>query len=788
MSRQPQNVRNTNQVEEADNALLSVVSGGFEKRPPTQHLAKLNGLDTADEHAVMWIDRDSTEQYVVLVNPTDGTIDIHDAIDGSAVTVNVGDTKRYFGIEQTGVDITGIVLPAKRIIFDASETQLSWTVKLSDASTVVKIEGSVDDVTYNDIQTGITGASSTFNTTIDAVATGDHNYIRVTVTSAAGSADDTITVSAQFLDMTYLIEGSPFPEDFTLTPIADTSILVNKKAVTSMEEKDSGAVAGTVQEFNDLPTNGGVDVFDAEIYRVEGDDADNFDSYYVIAAVSGSDTLYSETSDPTQANFIAAYSMPHELVREADGTFTFRAATWNAREVGDDDLVPVPPFIGRSIGDVAFFGNRMAIAADESIYLGQQGDLFDMWPEKAIQQQDTDPIDRSASTNQVNILEWLVVFRKLLFSTSGIAQFELAGAGAQLTPTTASFDRATNYPASTIAKPEAMGDLLYFASATPVSSVIYEYLFDEASLSNTAIDVSRHVNQYIPTSITHITSDPTTGTVFVLSSGESNSVFIYRVFFDGQTKVQSAWAKYKLGETTSDAFIQGMQVLSGFLVLVVERTDGVFLEQIQIERETIDTDLGFIPLIDQRTVITGVYNGGTDTTTFTTPYEHDDDLVVITGGDFTVPGTELVVSYPTSTTATISGDFSDGPVYAGRPYTMNVELSKQYFRPAEDSPAILNGRFQLRDITFSHKDTGYYKVVVTPLQRDPNTYEFTGRILGSGSNVISGTAIEESGEFTAGVLSDGLTAKIQIQNDTPFPSIVTSASMRAFFNETSRQG
>jgi hypothetical protein len=48
-------------------------------------------------------------------------------------------------------------------------------------------------------------------------------------------------------------------------------------------------------------------------------------------------------------------TLPHVLVREADGSFTFKAATWDKRRCGDGGQDrPDPSFIGKQIQDIVF--------------------------------------------------------------------------------------------------------------------------------------------------------------------------------------------------------------------------------------------------------------------------------------------------------------------------------------------------------------------------------------------------------------------------------------------------
>ncbi len=623
-------------------------------------------------------------------------------------------------------------------------------------------------------------------------------------------------------------------------------------------------------------------------------DSAGFDDFYVIDDTT--EGVYKETADPTAHNNFDLSSMPHQLVREADGTFTFKAAAYDARPVGDETVVEAPSFIGKTVSDVVFFRNRLGFIADENVFLSRSADALNMWPEKAVDVLDTDPVDRAATTTDVNLLKWGAVYRKILFATSLRAQFEMTSESA-FTPQTAQFDLSTRYPASELAKPKAMNDVLYFASGGPENALMYEYFFDETSFANTASDVTKHIVDYIPNSILKIVTDPVSGSVYVLTSGEQNTVFVYRTFFDGNEKVQSSWGKWVLASSEATGLIHGMAVFSGFLVYLIERDDGFYLEQIPLEREAEDATMGYIPLIDQRELGTGVYDSTNDCTTWTPTWTHNDDAEVILGPNFTGDdaGRRMTVFYPDEYTLTlasvaagetiiiddgttaltftahasitttanrefsISGndiadagelttvindatdghqtisatDNSDGTVtilvddacdgsivaptgtaitggtitaaevnqkiaargehdddqaYMGRQYTMTQEWSKLFMRERGDSPAILNGRLQVRDLILQYEKSGFFTVDITPRARSVNTYTFSGRVLGDEDNQVGVAAIDDLGSFRAMVNSRGETVKIEVKNDSPFPSVITAAAWRGFFNEISRQG
>jgi hypothetical protein len=657
VSRQPPQVRQPNQVEELTNALASVTTGGFEKRPATQFVSTLSFLDITKEYQVHGIDRSSSEQDIILVDGSAPAIFAVNSITGAQKTVNIADTKRYFAVENTSLGTgTGVLEDSDgndietHVAFDSGETAFAWGWQLSDGSTGrFKVEGSADGVVWNDLETGIGGATSgTFNTTIDAVATGDHNYIRITVTTGMADAADTVTVWATFKDLTYILGANP--EDIRMSSVADYTFILNRNVLAALAEADAGTISGTVQEFDDLTAASGT----GNIYRVRGSDTDGFGTYYVQDNGTGD---YIEIVDPTAHNSIDQSTMPHQLVRSSDGaSYTYSGATWVDRPAGDETVNPAPGFIGRACNDVSFHRNRLVLLADEIEYLSQVGDVFSFFAGKATEILDSDPIERAATSNDVNILQHATNFRKLLFSTSPRAQFELTSStDGKLTPETAELSQATEYTSSLIAKPASMGDVLLFGSKTEGSAVVYEYYFDQNSFNNTAADVTRHVRTYIPNDMLKLDADPTSTTAFVLTSGEQNSLFIYRTFFDGRKKLQSAWGKYIFAASEADALIHGFKIFSGFVVMVIERNDGnIYLEQFPIEREALVTDMPFMPLIDQRDLVTGVYNATHEVTRWVTPWEHADDAQVLLGAAGLIPARQLVVSYPDNYTLTLA--------------------------------------------------------------------------------------------------------------------------------------
>ena len=776
VSRQPPVVRRDNQVEEADNALLSVVTGGFEKRPASQYIAKLTALDATKEYAVHAINRDPTDQLMLTV--ADGDIKLHNAITGAAVTIAVQDQDHYFAIEADGTSVATIV-SSEEMAYDSGETQLSWTFACSGTTVVVAVEGSATGAFGGEetVHDTFTGSSDTGTTTISS---NDHKFIRVKVTTGESGKD--FTLYATMKSLSYIIDI--VPEEIAFVTIADFTFITNRSIITRMREASAtDGIDYNVQTFSDLPGAPS----DNEVARIFGSNADNFEEYYV--QWDNSLAVWEEVVKGGQHNTFDATTMPHVLIKQTDGTYNFQQATYSERLVGDETIVPQPTFIGRTINDLFWFGNRVGFVSDEHTWLASitQGQTdsgsVNWWPAKAFTVLDTDPIDRTAGTERVAVLRWATPFRKLLFATADEIQFELTAGDQAITPTNVKLDASTFYSASPNVKPINLGDVLYFGSLTPRASAIFEYFFEDGTLSNTAADITKHVVDYIPSEIIQMATDPLSGTLFALSSGENNSVFVYTTFWDGSEKVQSSWSKWVFGASESVAFIHGIAVLSNFLVLVIERADGIFLEQLPVTQEAPDTDfVTWVPQIDQRTVLTGVYNSGTDLTTWTTVWDNNDDVEIITGGSGFATGLKgarlTINSYTAATTVTVKGDWSAGPSYVGRPYTMSVELSRPYARDGQ-GVADVNGNVKLQRAIFNFTRSGYFKVSVDPVfSRDVKDYEFTGRVLGRADNTVGEAVIVPEGQFRCSPLEvDARDAVITISNDTPFPSVISSYTL-----------
>lgn len=770
VSRQPATVRLPGQVEEADNVVFSVVTGGFERRPGTEHVAPLDFLSSSVPFATYTYERDADEKYWIFIE--DGDLKVCD-LSGDEKTVSFPDGKDYLPAADPENEFAFVTISDYTFVVNKTVTVAMDEVNVSNDPDISSVIYGKESYTGNRIFATINGVEYDGGNS-DNVK-GNITGLYTTLSAGLGAA----WVVEQHDEFLYVarVDGA----DFTIS------------VSTSVGESYAGHVKRKVQQFSDLPQRAPVGMK----VNVIGDRSSDFAGYWVRAeAKTPSDTsnlasvVWREAVAPGIPITIDAATMPHQLIRNADGTFTFQKATWGIRRVGDVLLTPDPEFIGRKLQDIVFHRDRLALVSDENVTLSQAGDYLNFWPEKALDVLDSDPISRSSPTSRVNLLNFAVPFRRSLFLTSDKQQFELSG-GDALTPRTAKLEAATRYDASRICRPLALADTLYFPTSSGNGEIVWEYLYDDETLNTVAADVTKHVQGYVPSPTLRLAGDGSSSTLFLLSGAARDALYPYQVYWNGNEKAQAAWGRWVF----ADAEIHAMEVINGYLYLVISRDNIVYLERLPVSNEFtgstatmyITATNGRIPVrLDQRVSLTGTYVAETNATTWALPWGHDDAAIVVLGDGFNTPGRVLNVTYPTGTTVSATGDFSGSTVIIGRRFLSSVALSRIYPREGQND-VVTSGRLQLRSISFDYQNTSYFEVVVTPRLRDPETWAFTGRIIGDGGNIIGEIPLAELGAYRVRAKGSTLALDVRVQSDAHTPFTITSTTWVGLFNEITRQ-
>ena len=294
---------------------------------------------------IQTINRDTTEQYVAIFS--NGNVKVYE-LDGTEKTVHKPDGVTYLNTTDPRsviktVTIADFTFVVNTNVIPAMDSTLSAG---TDTKAIVFINQAVANTTY---KVTVDGVTVTDNTSGDSTFSTDTIAADIKSGLDSGLTGFTIERNGPVLYIRKN-DGSNFSIDGTDTQ-GNTKMTIIKDSV---------------QRFTDLPTvspNG-------YVVEVKGDDDTNFDNYYVKFVTNNGNAFeegqWEETVE-AGINFKFDYdTMPHVLVRQADGNFRFARVdgdsysvtvgsttanytlpVWGERTAGDFESAPDPSFIGR---------------------------------------------------------------------------------------------------------------------------------------------------------------------------------------------------------------------------------------------------------------------------------------------------------------------------------------------------------------------------------------------------------------------------------------------------------
>ncbi len=108
------------------------------------------------------------------------------------------------------------------------------------------------------------------------------------------------------------------------------------------------------------------------VVEITGDSAKFQDDFYVKFDDS-KNGVWSEVVGPGLQNDLSASTMPIQLIKETDGSFSLKQTPWNSRVAGDDETNEFPSFVGKKVNDIFFHQNRLGVLADENVIFTESG-------------------------------------------------------------------------------------------------------------------------------------------------------------------------------------------------------------------------------------------------------------------------------------------------------------------------------------------------------------------------------------------------------------------------------
>lgn len=765
ISQQPPILRLPEQLEEQINGISTEVAG-LQKRPPTVHVKALSDrLSDSLEPLIHFVNRDSVEKYLMYFY--NNSLSIFD-IDGGGRTVHIQDDPSYLATSNPRRDLRILTVADYTFIVNRN-----WTVRMTGKRTpnyfatqgcLVHVKSGQYGRTYTIWADGREVASWESPDGSDKSHTKmiDTNYI-------VGQLVSQIRGNGLTAD-----SGDCWIRIYGVNHV-DTKDGFNNQAMIGIKEN--------VQRFSLLPATAPADY----CVKVDGDpNGNDAGSYYV--KYNASSKVWEECSQPNIDVEIDASTMPHALIRNGDGTFTFKRISWTERKIGDNDSNPYPSFVNHTLNDIFFHRNRLGLLSGENVVLSESAEYFNWWLTTANDVLDTDCIDVPTTTTQVNILHYAVVFNEELYCFSDNAQFVLRS-DTVLSPKNTALIPVTGFNSSPDCRPVEAGKNLYFtAERAEYSSIKEYYSVQNVSDVKNAQDITSHVAAYIPNGVYQITSNTNENIMLFLTTGDQNCIYVYKYLFVDERRVQASWSKWDFGNHVFGVFFVGST-----LYVLVNRGSKHMLEKINFTYNTMDFE-GHEPYrvyIDRkRMATTAVYDPIMEQTTFNVVSEYE-------GATADMPTACLV--FPDGTyqqfnmsgangKIVVNGNQTNKNVVIGVPYVFRITLSPIYIRRTDNNGGVTsmtNGRLTLRNIKMNYTNTGGFVADVQMLSGKGYQYIMTGRILGSPSATLGAIAMD-TGVFRIPIQSQNNKCTVIISSDMPLPVALVGYTWEGNFVQTSK--
>ncbi|PTS86436.1 hypothetical protein DBR00_02455 [Pseudomonas sp. HMWF032] len=772
VSQQPDTLRFPDQGDYQENGFSSEVEG-LQKRPPTVHRARL-GAPFTDNPLIHPINRDAAERYLVAVQQ--GALKVWD-LHGNPKVVTAPEGYGYLSSANPRDDIRCVTIAdytfiVNRKVIVTDDPLDKWPSRPNEAFIWVK-QGQYGK-TYTVTVSFSDGASQVITyTTPDGSQAAhalsvDSGAIRNQLVAAANSPR--LTAIATENGGVYLTPKA----GFTISKIAIQDGFNGNSMVGFM---------GSVQRFNQLPPQ----CYPDYVVKVAGDPGQGEDDYY-LQYIEG-ERLWRECAQPGSIRSLKKTTMPHVLVREANGTFTFRSNDWGHRRAGDDDSNPFPSFVGQPINDIYFFRNRLGTIAGENFVLSVAGEFFKFFPPSVVVMEDTDPIDSAISYSSVANLHNAVPFKEDLVLFAEQAQFVLKADGV-LSSKTAKADLTTEFESFPAVRPCGAGRSIFFPTPRATfTSIKRFYAVQDVSDVKDAADVTAHVPSFIPNGVFRMGASTSENFLTILSTGDEEKLWVYKFLFLEDQLVQQSWSHWRF---------KGCRVLSAEffgpeLYLVLSNAAGTFLERMAFTKNTLDFhEEPYRLYMDRKVRLEVPVNAGFDPYLVTTQV----DLGALYGatpvpGDvyYAVNSEGRVWEFPEypSGVITIPEDVRGKTLIIGKRFRFEYKFSKFLIKKQTEQGQTSEdeGRLQIRYAWVNFQDSGPFTVEVQLDSRKPFVYSQTSRILGSSSNRL-GVLPLETGQKRFPVQSETNRATVSIISEGVSPIALVGAGWEGFYNRRNR--
>lgn len=603
-------------------------------------------------------------------------------------------------------------------------------------------------------------------------------------------------------------------------------IIGNGLLITSTRKfKLESSEGNLMQVFNDSVQN--IALLPSQCqhgYRVKVVNSDTTDDDYYVRFVGDNDQdgtgYWEEYRAYDVLTTIDKDTMPHEMRRNEDGSFTVRPVEYAERFVGDDYSNPPPSFVGsytpqtdnadpignRYINGLVNFRNRFGFLSGENVILSRPGDYFNFFNNTALTVSPKDPIDVSVSDTESATLFSSIETNVGLVLFSENQQFLLGADADVFSPSTAKTKFLSGYRYNRANRPFKMGTTIGFLNQDRQNSRVYEMQQQLRDGEPEVVELSKIVSSKLPPYI-NIVSHSKGANLLMLSQRGTKDIWCHRYFNTGTERLQSSWFRWDMGNdiyyhTIHDDIIYFVKKIEEQLVL--ERIDlNKFVEDKLFHKPnatgTADSDFNYIDYaiyIDswvKRRSNDGVSQPNSQvkfTLPYKTPSYSDSSYIYALWGDFNSDeapdGSIELINGNSSYEVTIDGSAFGNvntatDVYIGFGYEMQVEIPTIYVTQSEGDNirSDTTSSLTVQRLKFDLGRSGEVKVDwykdITANSRQETTLTFPLTSQESNKvNIIVEPLFAENRQVTVPVYCKNTDLGVTFKSDSPYPTTLIS--------------
>lgn len=309
----------------------------------------------------------------------------------------------------------------------------------------------------------------------------------------------------------------------------------------------SSSWKGYVVSMSDLPK---VFPFKDTIVKIDGVNVNDKVAYWV----KYDGNRWVEWRDPNMKWQINSATMPHQLIRNADYSFTLTPVTWDGILVGDENSQSLPEFLGNAIKDLFFVGGRLGFLTKNGISLSQQGVFTNFFRTTILSLLDDSAITTYIDSNKSVGLEYAAELQGSIILFGDKLQFEIL-ANKAITPASITVHSISGFEINTNVKPITSGDSVFFLVSKSGYSTLMEMNKNTLSMNIRANDVSAHIPNYITNDIIQIVASQRDNVIFLRGRKNTNTVYVYKHYGTDTEKLQMAWSEWVFGMNIQSIFV-----------------------------------------------------------------------------------------------------------------------------------------------------------------------------------------------------------------------------------------